>query len=110
MTINMMFNKTYEVLRSEKTLTGGVTTESESVSSEVKGLLVPVAGFESFRYMKITAETTDRLYCSHSADILKTDRIREKGTSQKFEVIEPPRVSTLGANKHMEVELKRIDP
>ena len=109
MIIAKLYNKTFEVLRSVNTLSGGIVSESESVSSEVKGLLVPVAGFESFRYSKITSETTDRLYCSHNEDILKTDRIREKGTTQKYEVIEQPKISTLGINKHMEVELKRVE-
>ena len=103
-----LFNKTYEILRSTETLSGGAVTSSWSVSSEVRGLKVPVVGFESFKYQKVTPEATDRLYVAHDADILKTDRVREKGTTPVFDVVDV-KVSDLGANKHQEIELKKVD-
>ena len=107
--IKQLFNKTYEVLRKTESLSAGVTTETWSVSSEVKGLKVQTVSIESFRFGKMTPETTDMLYCAEDADILNTDRVREKGTSVEYEVNAPPKVGELGANKHMEVELKKID-
>ena len=103
-----LFNKTFEILRSTESVSGGAVTSTWSVSSEVRGLKVPVVGFESFKYQKVTPEATDRLYVAFDADILKTDRVREKGTTTEFNVIDI-KVSELGANKHQEVELKKVD-
>lgn len=103
-----LFKTNFEILRTTRTVSGGAISETETVSSTVKGVKVPVAGFESFRYGKTTAEVTDRLYCGISEDILKKDRIREEGKTEKFEVIEI-KDSVLGINKHKEVELKKVE-
>ena len=106
--IESLFNTSYEIL-SVATVSdnSGGRTETITVGSTIKGLLVPVSAFEAARFSKTTAEITDRLYCGSGTTITFNSRVREKDTTLNYEVIDI-RSSDLGANSHKEIDLKRI--
>ena len=106
--IESLFNKSYEILSVATVSDGsGGMTETVTTGSTVRGLLGPVSAFEAARFNKTTAQITDRLYCGSGTTITFNSRVREKGTTPVYEVIDI-RNGTLGANAHKEIDLKRI--
>ncbi len=105
--LETMYNKTYEILAVATVSDDkGGRTETITVGSTIRGLIVPVSAFEAARFSKTTAEITDRLYCGSGTTITFNSRVREKGTTLNYEVIDV-RDGTLGANAHKEIDLKR---
>ena len=78
--IESLFNTTYDIVTvSTASDSSGGRTETLSIGSSVKGLIVPVSAFEAARFSKTTAEITDRLYCGSGTSIDFNSRVTAYG-------------------------------
>jgi hypothetical protein len=103
-----LYKDTIQVLRNTRTADGGGTyTETEVISSTIRGLIVPVGGKSDFKQMQASVvETTHRCYTSNSSSVLVKDKLRSGGITYEVLFIES---STLGSNPHQEIELNKVN-
>ena len=102
-----LYKHTIEVLRNTRTLdTGGTYTETEVVSSTIKGLIVPVSSSSQLRHSQAAVvETTHRCYTSNDSSVLVRDKLRSSSVTYEVLYVES---STLGSNPHQEIELNKV--
>ena len=103
-----LYKDTIEVLRNTRTLdSGGTYTETEVVSSTIKGLIVSVSGNAAFKHLQASVvETTHRCYTSNDSSVVVRDKLRSNSVTYEVLYIES---STLGSNPHQEIELNKVN-
>ncbi len=105
--LSKLYKHTIEVLRDTRANdSGGTYTETEVVSSTIKGLIVPAGSKSEFKYSQAAVvETTHRCYTSNNSDVIVRDKLRSSSVTYEVLFVES---STLGGNPHQEIELKKV--
>jgi len=103
-----LYKDIIQVLRNTRTADGGGTyTETEVISSTIKGLVVPVRSKSDFKQMQASVvETTHRCYTSNNSDVIVRDKLRSDSITYEVLYVDN---STLGSNPHKEIELNKVN-